>query len=268
LSDVRGDMARHWIDGRLVDASEIARLAPSDDESCYTTARVSNGVPRHQRKHIERIQRDAARMGFGTIDAEAILNAFHQLSEAAFGRDEGVIRVRVVCSRETGDVRICADSRPLGSEPAVWHGIVAPFPHTGPDGWAGVKLMNRDLYARAHDYSAIAKVDETLLFDANGFLVEGSRSNILVVTSDGVLSTPDLVLGAVSGIAQDILREGVPEIATRAIRVHDVCDAREVIATNAVRGACAIVSLGEITIANGEPGPWCERLSRVLADDS
>jgi len=253
-----------WVDGRLVDAGSSAFLAISDEASCYTTARVTNGVARFQRQHVARIQRDAARLGLGDIDPEAVLTAFRELGQKVFGSGDGVIRVQILRDPE-GRVKICADSRPLGPEPAVWRGVIAPFPHTGPDTWSGVKLMNRDVYARAHDYSAIAQVDEALLFDADGFLVEGARSNILIVTASGVLATPDLTLGAVLGIAHDIVRERIPDLETRAIRVHDVCDAREVIATNAVRGACPVISLGQLTIADGQPGPWSSRLDQILA---
>jgi len=41
---------------------------------------------------------------------------------------------------------------------------------------------------------------------------------------------------------------------------------REVIATNAVRGARPIVSLGELMIAEGRPDPWCDRLQQILAE--
>ena len=96
-----------------------------------------------------------------------------------------------------------------------------------------------------------------------------NSQDILVVGADGVLTTPDLGLGAVMGIAQQILHDNlneIDEIETRAIRVHEVCDAREVIATNAVRGACAIASIGELTISDGRPGTWCKRLQEILAN--
>ncbi len=258
-------LARHWVDGRIVDAEQSARLVPSNEAGCYTSARVKNGVARFLNRHIERIARDAVRLGLGQVDLERVPEAFRELGIEAFGEGEGVVRVRVLRDPK-GRVRICADSRPLGEEPDVWHAIVAPFPHTGPDSYAGVKLLNRDLYARAHDYGAVAKVDETLLFDADGFLVEGSRSNILLVAADGVLVTPDLALGAVSGIGHEIVRDHVKDLATRTIRVHDVSDAREVIATNAVRGARPIVKLGYLTIADGTPGPYSKQLQQIFAE--
>lgn len=264
-SPVDAFAALHWVDGQLVGVEDSARLAPANEPSCYSTARVTNGVPHLQRQHVERIQRDAVRLGLESVDSDVILEAFRALGREAFGGADGIVRVRVLRSPE-GRVRVCADSRPIGDERDAWCGIAAPFPHTGPDSFSGVKLMNRDLYARAHDYTAIAGVDETLLFNADGLLVEGARSNILIVNDAGELIGPDLALGAVRGIAHEVLRERVPELETRPVRVHDVCDAREVIATNAVRGARPITQLGHISIADGQPGPWARRLDQVLAE--
>ena len=81
----------------------------------------------------------------------------------------------------------------------------------------------------------------------------------------GRLSTPDLSLGAVAGVAREILREQVPELETATIRRDQLTRAREIIAVNAVRGAAAIVSLDAANVADGEPGPWAARLGAMLA---
>ena len=97
--------------------------------------------------------------------------------------------------------------------------------------------------------------------------MEGARSNLLIVTANGELVTPDLKLGAVAGIGVQITRERVPELAPTTLDRSALERARELIAVNGVRIACPVVTVDGRPVGDGSPGPWAKRLQELLAAD-
>jgi branched-subunit amino acid aminotransferase/4-amino-4-deoxychorismate lyase len=61
--------------------------------------------------------------------------------------------------------------------------------------------------------------------------------------------------------------ERVPEVAERDVAAHALADAREIVATNAVRGARPITRLDGRRVGDGRAGPWSARLAAALATD-
>jgi branched-subunit amino acid aminotransferase/4-amino-4-deoxychorismate lyase len=108
-------------------------------------------------------------------------------------------------------------------------------------------------------------VDEAALFDGEGFLIEGARSNFVLALGDGSLATPSLVRGGVAGVAREILLERLPEIAETELHQRALGEARELIAVNAVRGSRPVVELDGQPVGDGRPGPAARQLSEILA---
>lgn len=61
-------------------------------------------------------------------------------------------------------------------------------------------------------------LEEVLLVDAEGCVVEGCRSNLFVVDAAGELVAPNLSRGAVAGLAQELVHEGIPEVVVRDMK--------------------------------------------------
>jgi branched-chain amino acid aminotransferase len=130
----------------------------------------------------------------------------------------------------------------------------------------GHKLTNRLVQELAWDAARDAGVDEAVLFDGAGRLVEAARSNLIVFDAFGRLVTPPLERGAVAGIAREVLLERVKELRCRDVSASDLRAAREVVAVNAVRGARPIVRLDGREIGTGQ-GAAHDRLARALEAD-
>ena len=259
-----------WVDGRLLPATAAA--VPADDSAllegrgCYTTARICRGRARWADRHARRLDGDAQRLEIGKVDPERVLQVFDELGRALFAEDEGIIRVQA--SRNSrGGLRLVGIPRELGPEPDRWTAGIAPLAHEGPTPWSGVKATSRLLFALAAARARERGLDEILLLDSDGYLVEGARSNFVVVGPDGTPATPDLARGGVAGIARGILCERVPELACRDIRGSELGRARELIAVNAVRGARPVVCVDGTGVGDGEPGPWSRRLDEILSAD-
>jgi len=259
-----------WVDGRI-EPQDRAVLRADDSafaegRGCYTTARVVAGHPRFADRHVARLLRAARELGIGELPPDRVHLALVELSKAAFGDGDGVVRIQA--SRDgSGAQHIVGVPRGLGLERPEWSAIVVPLSHDGGGLAAGLKVSSRLTMALAGDAARAAGVDEALLLDGAGRLVEGSRSNIFVAGANGPLATPPTSSGAVEGIARGVLLERVPEIEVRPIAEAELRSAVEIVAANAVRGACAITRLDDRAVGEGGRGPWTERLASAFARD-
>ncbi len=260
-----------WVDGRLEDASRpILRADDSawlEGRGAYTSARVDAGRARFATRHVRRLARAARALGLGVIDEGLALRAFDELAGAAFGGGSGVVRLQA--SRDAaGNLHLVGMPRALGEDRDAWSAVVVRLPGVaGPAPVPGAKLTSRLAHALATDAARAAGADEALLVDAAGRLVEGARTNAIVVDATGRPSTPPLELGAVAGIAREVLLERVPELRQRIVPEVELHRAREIVVANAVRGARAVVRLDGAAVGDGAPGPWARRLDAALAGD-
>jgi branched-chain amino acid aminotransferase len=246
-------------------------VLPVDDSAftegrgCYTSALVRAGQVRHEAQHLARLARAAEALGLGRFDTDEARRAFAELSIAAFEAGEGIIRLQL--SRgDGGRARLVGIPRPVGEDRPVWCAISASVVHPGALLAGGHKLTHRLPQALAGDEAMAAGCDEALLFDGEGRLVEGSRSNVVAVTAEGTLTTPPDARGGVTGIALGLLREGLPELHFGDLSHQDLAAATLILCVNAVRGARPVTTL------DGKPvgaaaHPWLDRCRVVLDRD-
>jgi branched-subunit amino acid aminotransferase/4-amino-4-deoxychorismate lyase len=258
-----------WIDGRVLPPGDPGLRA--DDSAflqgrgCYTTTRIVAGRPLWPERHARRLARDARRLGLGLVEESRAAAALEELGRAAFGEGDGVVRLQASRDAE-GRLHLTGIPRPLGPEPETWSAVVSPLPHPGPMPWGGAKVTGRLLDAVAREGAAKIGADEALLVDREGFLVEGTRCNLLFAAGDGALAALPLERGAVAGVAQEIVRERIPDLATWDLRVEELTALRELIAVNAVRGARPIVKVDGRPVGTGRAGPGAERVARALGE--
>jgi branched-subunit amino acid aminotransferase/4-amino-4-deoxychorismate lyase len=256
-----------WADGRLVPRADAA--IPADDSAfadgrgCYTSVRIAAGRPRFEARHLRRLARGARALDLGPFDPELARRALHELAAKALPGGEGAVRLQL--SRDPRGQRLVGIPRGLGADPPIWTAIRAPQLHEGPLVAGGHKLTNRLLHVLAGDAARAAGADEALLFDRDGYLVEASRSNVLLVDADDRLVSPPLSRGAVAGVALEVVAERL-SLAWRDVRPSQLRAARALFAVNAVRGVRPIARLdGE---AVGDVGhPFAKQLAEALARD-
>jgi branched-chain amino acid aminotransferase len=255
-----------WIDGRVRRRDEVG--VPVDDSAyaegrgCYTSVRINGGRPLFEDRHLRRLQRGARALALGSLDPRQVGHALRDLAAAAFPHGEGIVRVQVSRGRG-GAARVVGIPRALGDDPPAWTAITAPVAHEGLLVAGGHKLTNRLVHALAADAADAAGADEALLFDRDGFLVEGARSNLVAVAADGALVTPPLSRGAVAGVAREVLVERIPELRERDLRRCDLDSAQAVLCTNAARGVRPLVRLDGEALP-GASHPWPKRLAEAL----
>jgi branched-subunit amino acid aminotransferase/4-amino-4-deoxychorismate lyase len=228
--------------------------------ACYTPGRYRAGRVWHGPRVAARLVRDARALGLGEHAESDVLGRLVAAGRASFGDGAGVVRLEA----RAGGVLV-PSTRPLGAEPETWRAIAARAVHPGAVPGAGAKRAGVAELASARDEATAAAVDEALLFDAGGRLVEGARTNLALVLADGAWVTPPAARGAVRGVALEAALAAGVALAERDVSRAETTAARELVATNAVRGARAIVALDAAPVGDGRPGPLRAALAAALA---
>jgi len=129
------------------------------------------------------------------------------------------------------------------------------------------KTGNSLLFIMAGNYKKKLKLDDCLLLNERGNLVESISSNLFIV-KDNILLTPGIDSGAVSGI----MREQIIEAAIKlGITIYDDCDlsvddllqADEIFLTNAITGIKWVVAFQERRFFNKTAKLLIEELNRT-----
>jgi branched-subunit amino acid aminotransferase/4-amino-4-deoxychorismate lyase len=236
-------------------------MSPIEDAvACYTTGRFRAGRVWLGERVAARLVRDAAALGLGALDAGDVLARLVALGCAAFGDGEGVVRLE---ARSGG--ALVGSTRPLGREPETWRAIVARAVHPGAGPAPGAKRAGVGELASARAEAQAAGVDEALLFDAGGRLVEGARTNLVLGLADGSWATPPAAAGGVRGVALEAALAAGVRLPEREVSRAACAAAREIVATNAVRGARSVLALDGAPVGDGRPGLLAAALAAALA---
>lgn len=238
----------------------------SEGRGCYTTVRIDGGRPRFAARHAARLQAGAEHLRLGALDTEPIHRALAELTKAALPRGAGIIRLQV-SRNAAGATHLVGVPRSLGVDRSEWSAIVASQCHDGPASAAGHKVTSRLTLSLAAEEARRAGADEAILADAASALVEGARSNLVIVDEAGTARTPPLATGAVAGIARAVSLERVAGLREATVPRSALFAAREVVALNAVRGARPITRVDGRPVGEGRPGTWCARLAEALCRD-
>ncbi|HEX5363939.1 MAG TPA: aminodeoxychorismate lyase [Gallionella sp.] len=232
-------------------------------DGVFRTLRVSQGKALHWPLHYLKLQHDCAKLDM-TCPGEALLRS--ELDQVLAQHPDGV--VKLIVTRGEGargyappvnvePTRIW-DFAPQPDYPPEWvtHGIKAHLCHlrlSAQPRLACVKHLNRlenvlaaaELReAQAHD----GELAEGLLLDSAGHLIEGTRSNLFMV-SQGHLVTPDLSRCGVAGIQRGrvmawALQHG-KALQVRDIGLEEALHADELFVVNSVIELWPIRALGQ-----------------------
>lgn len=213
--------------------------------------------------HLHRLQHSCERLGIplqlATIEQH--LDALFSL--LAFGPDaphEGV--VKIIVTRGDGGRGYAPPASAVSRSLIQFHAMPAQYAEFSRRGIAcmlclhpvsvnaalgGLKHLNRldqvmgsrELVAAQNQPHADPMLQEGLMFNSQGELVEGTRSNVFAVIGDQ-LCTPDLSAAGVSGIMREALlqwcAEQRMEVVVRAISGAELKLATEVFICNSIMG--------------------------------
>jgi branched-chain amino acid aminotransferase len=261
-----------WVDGHLGDAA-TARVHAVDHgitvgDGVFETCKVADGVPFALTRHLARLARSAAALRLPMPDDDELRRAVDE-TLSAHEQAEGRLtfgRLRITLTGGAG---------PLGSDraPGVRTLVVAVAPATPWPGrivvatvpWArnersavaGAKTTSYAENVVALDYAHARGAHEAIFANTRGELCEGTGSNIAVGV-DGVLVTPPLSSGCLSGITRELLlewaaKEGLP-VEERALPLEILADAEDVVLTSSTRDVQRVAVVDGRELRGGEWG--------------
>ena len=132
---------------------------------------------------------------------------------------------------------------------------------------AGAKTLNRLENVLARSEWDDPAIDEGLLADAEGRVIEATMSNLFIV-SRGRVFTPELsrcgVVGAQRERVRELLRAQKVHCEETELRWTDIAAADEIFLTNSLIGIWPVRQVDERSYA---PGPIAALLQRLIEDD-
>ncbi|WP_421882345.1 chorismate-binding protein [Methylibium sp.] len=187
---------------------------------------------RHLDRHLARMQRSAAALGFRWDEIElreALQDEVGRLPTATPSR------LRLALDRAG---RFELAGAPLAALPAGPVTLrLEPVPLSEPRPLAGHKTTLRAAYDAGVRAAEAAGAFDSLFFTADGRLVEGGRTNVFLQL-DGRWWTPPLADGALPGVMRGLLLEDPAwAAAERGLTRADLARAEAVVVCNALRGA-------------------------------
>lgn len=257
--DRDGAGQRVWIDGAEADS------VPADDrglaygDGLFETMRFrGQGLPLLDR-HLRRLREGAQRLRI-SLDLEGLSQEIGRfVTSADIG--EGVLKLIVTRGDGARGYRVDASkparriliSRPLNLHPPSWHTEGVTIRHCdmrlgASPALAGIKHLNRLEQVLARLEWNDEQIAEGLMSDQRGRIVEGTCTNLFVV-SGGRLLTPVIEHCGVAGVMRGyILEVAAHQLSLQTEQVH--CErallaaAQEVFLCNAVVGVWPVRRLG------------------------
>ena len=282
------------IDGVLMPPGE-ARVSVFDrgflyGDSVYEVVRTYRGRPFEVEAHLRRLDHSAERIGLRLPwDARRTEAELKRTLEAARGEDPpfpdaapwnaGERYARIVMTRGAGEIgldpALAVDPKaivivqPLHAPPlaAYREGVkvslvgVAHVPPriVDPSAKTGNYLPN----VLALREARAAGAHEALMLDRQGFVTEGTTSNVFAVRR-GAVATPPLGAGILEGVTRGIVmalaRSLGIAVREEPLRPGDLEEAEEVFLTSTAREVLPVTRLGEGAVGGGRPGPLTARL--------
>jgi branched-chain amino acid aminotransferase len=232
--------------------------------------KVMQGIPMHLDAHLQRLFHSAQHMHLPiNEEVERWKSLIQQLLDANHVQDAGV-KILVTAgyaangySIASPNIIITTQSLPAKKEDDYDKGI-AVITHEYQREMPDVKSINYTRGIWLLPQIAAAGASDVLYY-ANDLLSESPRSNVFVVTTAGVLLTPE------HNMLKGITRQQVLSIASQHVSVActdvtitDLRNAAEVFITSTTKGILPVTTIDGMPVGNGQPGKVTLQLMQAL----
>ncbi len=236
-------------------------------DGVFTTLRVAGRLPLDLSVHVERLRRDAARVGLDPPPPEAVEAAAHALAEQTSLPPDHVLRLTVVRAaplpgapfgERSDHVLLLGVGMPAVAPPATLRAAVV----LGARRPAEVKSISWAWSASATAEARDRGADVALLVE-DGQLLEAAAANVVVVGPDGAV-TPTADGRLLSGTTRATLLDADVGLRPTLVAASSLRDATEVVLLSAVSGVVPVVSVDGRPVGDSTPGPWASTARAAL----
>jgi 4-amino-4-deoxychorismate lyase len=247
--------------GELIPVSDRGLLY---GDGIFETIAVREGCPQHWQRHMSRLQAGCTRLGIQPFESAQLAAEADSIIK---GAETGVLKLIVTRGSGGRGYRVTETTvstrimqlHPWPEYPAAnaEQGVKTRLCETrlgrNPV-LAGIKHLNRLEQVLARQEWTDDDIREGLLMDAEDNLVEGTMSNLFIV-SDGMLMTPDLSRCGVAGIMRTLVLElaeqqGLDPRITPVSR-QALLQADEVFLSNSLIGIWPVIAVDESMYRKG-----------------
>lgn len=262
--------AKIWINGSPSSLVHATDRGLSYGDGVFTTLPVQSGTPLFLDRHLQRLQRDANRIKLPSPQIPPLETEIRTFLQEV---QDGILKI--VITRGQGGRGYLPPSDP---DPTRILSLFPPKPEASqPDpgmtatycttvlghspSLAGVKHLNRLEQVLARSELQGLAVDEGIMRDPDGFVVEGTMSNLFGVQGNQVV-TPLLDRCGVQGVMRELVIDALRTdwgvaVEERRVTAEDLLRFDEVFLTNGVIG---IQSLTQLDARVYPKGPMATRL--------
>ncbi len=273
-----------WVNGQTVSGAQAT--VPVFDrgflfgESVYETFRTYGGVPWLFVEHYERLVRSAERLCI------RVPYSMPELWEACLGLAEAYrpqeTYLRIIVTGGVSDIvlepphervpNVVVIGKVFQPFPAAWYETGAPVviarvrrnPAFALD--PRIKSCNLLNNILAYRDAAQAGAAEAIMLNYEGWVAEGTSSNVFIVNARGVLQTPALDVGLLEGVTRRFVlqlcrQRAIPVEETR-LSVEDFGRAREAFVTSSLKGILPVTAVDGRPVGDGAVGPVTRQLMR------
>ena len=243
------------VNGRPETAIEICDRGFQFGDGVFTTLLIQDGIPLFANEHLERLSRDAAILKLPAPNRETLTA---EIAQMASGCASGILKIH--WTRGSGGrgylpPENLSPTRALILRPSV--PMSSELPAALKIRWADMRLGMNPLLAGAKHLNRLEQVlarlewsdpeiDESLLLDTEGFVVEGVSTNVFLLQGNAVV-TPLLDRAGVRGVMRDLLIQMASasgySVREERVRPEFLKSADALVLTNSVRGICPVASL-------------------------
>ena len=200
---------------------------------------TAEGVLPHLDRHLSRLARSAAALGFA-CDVAALRRLLEQAAEV---RSASPRRLRLALGHDGCPTLTQASLAPLPAGAVRLRIAAERLPDANP--LAAHKTSDRALYDAGVRAAEGEGAFDSLFFSESGWLVEGGRSSVFL-RLDGRWFTPPVADGALPGVMRSVLLDDPSFAASERRLGHaDLHAAEAILVCNALRGALPAVLLAE-----------------------
>jgi len=247
---------RCLVDGKPANSIPLDDRALQYGDGLFETFRVEAGVAQFLQRHLARLVAGCERLGFPRVDWQATRD---EVEAFVADRSHGVLKLlltrgsgrRGYASADATAVRriLCLSAAPHWPDEPARTGIRMRICDTRlgvQPRLAGIKHLNRLEQVLARREWQDEAVREGLMCDTQGRVIEGTMSNIFLV-SDGVLYTPRLgdcgVAGVMRSVIIDVAVQAAVPLEIRDLSRQDVQQADELFVCNSLIGIWPVVCI-------------------------
>ncbi len=270
-----------YFNGSLVPFSQV-RLSPLDYGFLYgygvfETMRAYSGRIFRLEKHLARLSRSAKFLG---IDSEMdILHLEKAVYDTLRANNLSEARIRLTLSGGEGET---TPNLPTQGAPTMlivarsytpypsqvyqqgFKAIVSHIRRNTQSPLSTLKSLNYLDSLLARQEAKLAAADEAVLLNEQGFLAEGSTSNIFLVSGNALL-TPSEDSGILPGITREVVLELAASLSIktmeRKIALEELIQADEAFFTNSLIEIMPFTQLSGQKIGSGKAGTVTQRLT-------